>query len=1011
MRRLSYRIGILITALSLISAPIVAQSTSSFEVRHFSSDPKSNGETDFRGETEFLTTEQRLEFLDYYAQQASCFYKAPQFNFEVAPDSEVAELMRRIKPAPKPTIRTQMTLDGWKYCAASIGDHQTSIWNLRQYDEARQLRLHQGSLQFMGKRTWLWHFPIQTWRFNFAWKAHFENAESDQVFHLMNNADNADLVTVRYSKGKAIITSNKKTLATIDCPSNQWHTFKIEADMVKENEAQHLNFYFDQQLLCDFVPVPRAIPQVDAFYVEGNKGLQLDSLTGMGFHKQHNNAQPFYNASFINEQFEATPAVDNWYATSYNDATWQTCHLPYGEGGDCMNGKSLYFRKYVQLKDFERAILDIETIDPNGELWINNQLVEKINDRYPLKLDITRYLKPHADNLLAVKVNPFYLTEREGINNPHTGYDKNFSWFMGRASLSLTNKIALDDAFVYTETLKKDEAHLNAKVTLDNTTTAAFKGVVKMEFIPWNFNSTQRCEIKVPVRMGVGKQTFQFPFTFKHPTLWEPENPSIYKVIVSLQNEAGETLDDYVLTTGIRTLGQTKGTFLLNNKPYMLNGAQIMGQRTPIEKLAAWLRCPTDKWVAKEMLMTQKMGCNLLRLHVHGWKETAVSVNDPRYAEIADQMGIMLIYGTPSWIREGDWGQIDFAGYHKYIKQLQNHPSIVMWELSNHPNTFYRLPSYNSEMFCEQAFKSVYPYDPSRLITYTSFIGHLSYADDEGNYEKKKDKKETKDSGVTDAGNQTAIAVTDGETSRMKNISNYWTAPMVTRGNQDAPTGYGMKWTTLRKWPTQYYQNFLNSKHRAYFNFETQESIGQPNWELCKGQPWYKLYSYERGYDYGSIGKGLDFTRWKTSQGYQAFSGYEAIKKMRLLGYDGFSWCTLHGGANSGTYMKPAIDPLGYAKLIFYSLRTVYQKTFAGSSDVDVVYGPDDKIQPVIYHYGDKQTVTLTVQVKKTYDGEVLAEKTYRNIKLKAGTDNRKLPYFHPEVPDGNYFIEYILTK
>ena len=84
----------------------------------------------------------------------------------------------------------------------------------------------------------------------------------------------------------------------------------------------------------------------------------------------------------------------------------------------------------------------------------------------------------------------------------------------------------------------------------------------------------------------------------------------------------------------------------------------------------------------------------MLRVHVHGWKEKAVNVNDARYCELADQMGIMLIWCTPAWIREGDWGQIDFEGYHKYMNQLQNHPSIVMWEVSNHPNTFKQHEKY-----------------------------------------------------------------------------------------------------------------------------------------------------------------------------------------------------------------------------------------------------------------------------------------------------------------------------
>ena len=102
---------------------------------------------------------------------------------------------------------------------------------------------------------------------------------------------------------------------------------------------------------------------------------------------------------------------------------------------------------------------------------------------------------------------------------------------------------------------------------------------------------------------------------------------------------------------------------------------------------------------------------------------------------------------------------------------------------------------------------------------------------------------------------------------------------MVTRGNQDAPTGYGSDWSRLRTWPGAYRQGFLDSKERAYFDFENMESIGQPNWELSKGKPWYHLHSYEWEYDEGSIGRKLQFDEWRESLAWQAFSAYEINKK------------------------------------------------------------------------------------------------------------------------------------
>ena len=433
--------------------------------------------------------------------------------------------------------------------------------------------------------------------------------------------------------------------------------------------------------------------------------------------------------------------------------------------------------------------------------------------------------------------------------------------------------------------------------------------------------------------------------------------------------------------------------------------------------MITWARCPPDWWVAKELLMVQEMNSNLLRMHVHVWEKKAVGVNDARYCELADQMGIMLIVCPPAWIRTGDWGQVDFEGYHKYMKQLQNHPSIVMWEVSNHPNTFKKYEIDESDLFCKEAYMAVYPYDPSRIISITSHIGHLHYGNDAGTMDQGGNDISSPEqrTGLTDFGNQDAMtaygtrATFAGDTIQSTHA---WTAPMVTRGNQDAATGYGADWSRLRTWPGAYRQGFLDSRERAYFNFEHQESIGQPNWDLCRGKPWYLIQSYEWGYDEGSIGRKLLQSEWRESQAWQAFSAYEAIKKQRMLDYDGFSWCCLHGGANSATYKKPLVDFLGHAKLAFHIHKTTFQPVLAGSNNVDVVYGPDDAVIPMILNLGVEKTVKLTVEVKDHLDGKVIDRKVYKRVHLPAGRSVSELEAFKPEFnQEGHYFIRYLVDE
>ncbi len=1011
-------IWLYITLSALCFLPLISMSQdlpSGYEVRYFSKDPAANGETDFKGETSTLTTEQRIELLKYFADQAAAYYGDEELNTEVVTDREAADFYKSIRPQPLPEVRKRIRLESWKWISSNDGKHEESIWDIDKYKGARNILINNGTMIFNGSSDWKWDFLIQTWRWSVSWKVRMAGNSPAAEFNLLNSETDKIFARITMEKKSFTCYSKGERSTGINCEPGEWHEIKIEADMDGDNGGQFYNVYLDNRLVCDYIEANETVQQVNAFsiIVSGEGGTEVDDIYGVGYHRTTEVRHPYYPKTFIDERFDIEPCLEGWKTASYDDSKWETSKLPIARGTERYAGEDLYLRKKIKLQEINRAYLNIETLDPGGEIWVNGKMAALIKERYPVRVDLTDYLIPFSENIITLRVYSFYLNLSVGVKFPCSYLDYNAGWFAGRASLDLVGETFINDAFVYTKKIENNKADVHAKIDLEHSGTLAFKGNIKVKMCLWD--DSQPKDIKIlaidSVLTGPGITEYNFDFTMDDPSLWTPELPLLYKVIVEVEDKDGEIIDDYVFTTGIRTVSQEWGTFHLNGKPAMLNGTQIMGFRSPLENMMTWLRCPPDYWVAKEMLMTREMNCNMLRVHVHGWKEKAIGVNDERYCELADQMGIMLIWCSPAWIREGDWGQIDFDGYHKYMKQVRNHPGIVMWEVSNHPNTFKDHEPYESDLFCEESYNAVYPYDPSRLISFTSHIGHLHYGNDEGTIDQGGKKIPSEVRAKADVGNQDALTSygTKNEFSGDSiSSSRAWTAPMVTRGNQDAATGYGAAWSRLREWPGAYRQGFLDSKERAYFNFEHQESIGQPNWSLCRGKPWYLLQSYEWGYDEGSIGRKLQSDEWRISQAWQAFSAYEAIKKMRMLDYDGFSWCCLHGGANAGTYKKPVIDFLGHAKLAFHIHKTVFEPVLAGSNNVDVVYGPADSITPMILNLGEEKNVDLTVIVKDKLHGREIDRKTYENIRLPAGRTVTEADPFIPEFKDeGLYFIEY----
>ena len=98
---------ILAIFITVIALKLQAQQpvSSTFELRYFTNDTLANGETDFKGKTEWMNTDQRINFLSRYAKVASLFFNNPDFNKKIVANSDVDSLLSKIKPQPTTSIR------------------------------------------------------------------------------------------------------------------------------------------------------------------------------------------------------------------------------------------------------------------------------------------------------------------------------------------------------------------------------------------------------------------------------------------------------------------------------------------------------------------------------------------------------------------------------------------------------------------------------------------------------------------------------------------------------------------------------------------------------------------------------------------------------------------------------------------------------------------------------------------------------------------------------------------
>lgn len=928
-----------------------------FELRYVTSDSKANGETDYKGATEWFTTEQRVTYLNHWAHHAESFFDDRTLAEQVVSDDEVSHVLKRLKPQPLPKVREKIVLDNWRWCPSKTHCKPLS-------DSYR--------------------FEKQTWR-----------------FRLEMDIDGKG--TVRLVDGNTIVCEY----------TNDGHPHKALFEVDLTTEERRYNLRLDGKLVVDFLPLKTKEGGVDGILLDG---VKADNIWGLGYTMTTDTKrlnQPMFAKTFIDATSKKMIHTAGWTDADYDDSEWESCTLPKNHGTERHEGEALLLRRWVKTGDFERAYFELESLFPSGELWINGKVVEVIKNSHRQWIEVTKYLKANEDNLICLKIDPFKANFKQMMH--HCPTDPNIGWFAGRSWLHLTKATKIDDLYVYTTDINNQDAEVTAEVTINNDDYNFFSGHLYIQLKEWfPTESNEWCADSVVVTMQPrDSKTFKLRFKVKDAKLWSYQNPHLYQVRALLVNDMSglrtETFsavdgdlarsrkimidkmtDDYVITTGFRTIDQEGGTFRINRQLELLRAPLYFGQRFPLETNALNLLSPKTTDIIRELLAVKKMNGNGMRMSAH-WSDDNPQdgTNDPRFTEIADQLGLMFIWQTASWIRLRSPMVADFNGMATDVRQLRNAPSIIIWQPSNHPS-LTRWPEVMT--YWHHVYDAIYPNDTTRLITPTADFRHTVVYNDDG--------------------------TRNNDRQPVEYCDPVWTANRISRGSMDYPTGFGQDWEYLRRWPFPHkwrgnpdINSFLTSKERAYFNFEQEETIGQMNWQLFKGLPVYKFHSYEWDYDKGSIGRLLTCDEWRESQAWQAFSAYECIRKMRWLDYDGLSWCCMWGGGNMGTYQKPLVDALGHKKLSWYAHRMGFQQLLAGSKDVDIVYGPEDKPHIVVMNIGEACTVDVTVTVKNE-NGKQVYKKTIRARSLPEGrtaTDIGTLEL--PLLPDGYYFFEYQCSK
>lgn len=165
------------------------------------------------------------------------------------------------------------------------------------------------------------------------------------------------------------------------------------------------------------------------------------------------------------------------------------------------------------------------------------------------------------------------------------------------------------------------------------------------------------------------EETVRVRLPVSEPRLWQPHDPHLYQVTVTLESADGT--DRVGSACGLRSIEVSGDRLVLNGERLYVRGVLDQGY-WPRTGLTA----PDDQAFVTDLELAREAGFNLVRKHL--------KLEDPRFLFHADRLG-MLVWAEPA--STGRYSPGAAARFEAQIAPMVardgNHPSIVIWGLYN----------------------------------------------------------------------------------------------------------------------------------------------------------------------------------------------------------------------------------------------------------------------------------------------------------------------------------------
>jgi beta-mannosidase len=363
-------------------------------------------------------------------------------------------------------------------------------------------------------------------------------------------------------------------------------------------------------------------------------------------------------------------------------------------------GKMVYRRRFA-LPSFEFSVLSYQLSNDDPELKTQNSTLKtrswlRLNGTFyfsqaffngvdlgchagyfmPQEHEVTRWVQEH--NELVVEVECPEERDKTGkqlITGVFSHWDSmdpllNPGGIWLPVELIETGPVRVKEALLDTRAAGSETAELRYRATFDAA--GAQDVTLRWTFAPQNFAGVvQQLEQRRALADGVAE--IAGVLNLRDPQLWWPHDmghPSLYRVTLAVL--VGDAVSD------ARSFGFGVRTFEMQRWVPHINGVRFFAKGCNYAPTDARVATVTPEHCAEDMRLARECNMNMLRVHGH--------VGHPALLDAADQAGILIWQDFPlHWLYERAVQPEAERQCRVMVRQLYNHPALVVWCLHNEP--------------------------------------------------------------------------------------------------------------------------------------------------------------------------------------------------------------------------------------------------------------------------------------------------------------------------------------